>query len=357
MRVLILRGNPRKGGVSDKMADLFAEGLRRTPAHVDDVDLCSSNINPCRGCFICSSSDSARGACPINDDMRAIIPLVEEADALVCVSPVYFYGMSAQMKAFFDRCFPFVKGYDFDKEKGNLINITSFPLKPKKLVTISVASGRLRGSFDAMSATYASIAGALGIEYVADIRRGESPYFSILGGMSLRVRRVLDAMVKAGEQFGLEGFIQPRTLRTAELELAESDAAFAANAKVFWALRKRGDSRGGFSSGAASEDMGILLSEMCKRFSPQNSPKNASIRFDFGDSRVYSIKIAEGSCELCRSSDFKEQLAVYCAPEVWVGLSSGRKNAIEEMKKGFLKVEGDLSLMAKLNRIFPRGNA
>ena len=30
---------------------------------------------------------------------------------------------------------------------------------------------------------------------------------------------------------------------------------------------------------------------------------------------------------------------------------------IEEMKKGFLKVEGDLSLMAKLNRIFPRGNA
>ena len=55
MKVLMLRGNPRKNGVTERLADLFARGLRESGAELFDVDLASKNIGLCRGCFACSA--------------------------------------------------------------------------------------------------------------------------------------------------------------------------------------------------------------------------------------------------------------------------------------------------------------
>ena len=35
MKVLMLRGNPRKNGVTERLADLFARGLRESGAQVE----------------------------------------------------------------------------------------------------------------------------------------------------------------------------------------------------------------------------------------------------------------------------------------------------------------------------------
>jgi multimeric flavodoxin WrbA len=39
MRVLLLRGNPRKSGYTQRLADWFVQGLNEVQAQVDDVDV------------------------------------------------------------------------------------------------------------------------------------------------------------------------------------------------------------------------------------------------------------------------------------------------------------------------------
>ena len=49
MKVLLLRANPRKTGYTQRLADLFAQGLREVGAEVADVDLTGLTIMPCEG--------------------------------------------------------------------------------------------------------------------------------------------------------------------------------------------------------------------------------------------------------------------------------------------------------------------
>ena len=234
MKVLVVRGNPRKNGATARLADLFVRGLRDGGAEVFDADLTALKISPCLGCFHCVRSG---GVCALRDDMRGLLETLAASDALVCASPVYFYSMSAQTKAFFDRCFPLVRGYAYDAEKGRCACVADSARK--KLITIGAASGRL-SSFDALSKTYATIADSMNMESAADIRRGETPYFGALGARSTRVRRILDSFVEAGRAFAETGAIPAEIVATSESEIAENDRVFASRSKIFWELLKNG---------------------------------------------------------------------------------------------------------------------
>ena len=194
MKALFVRAAPRPNGVTSLVGDLFLRGMRRGGAEILDFDMSAKNVADCRGCFACSAGFGRRGVCAIRDDMAEALDFLDGADALVCLTPVYFYSMSAQMKRFFDRCFPFVRGYRFDPESGRMLNETGFLKKRKKFVAISVASGRLDDVFDALSRTYRMVADAMGFEFAADIARGESAYFAMRELGSVRVRRVLSAL-------------------------------------------------------------------------------------------------------------------------------------------------------------------
>lgn len=232
MRVLVVRGNPRKNGVCAKLADLFVSGLKTGGAEVSDFD--ASGVSPCLGCFACKRG----GSCVRRDVMDSVLPALLSADALVCVSPVYFYSMSAQLKAFFDRCFPLVNGYSYDAQSGRFGTHTAFDVQ-KKFVSISAAFGRGDGTFDALSQTYRAIAVSMGFDYCADIRRGESVYFGSLGENSVRVRRILESFARAGEEFAKTGAISPETVSAAESPIAPSDEAFSKRAAVFWRTLNR----------------------------------------------------------------------------------------------------------------------
>ncbi len=244
MKILLVRGNPRVGGVCERIADIFASALKSSGADVFDFDISRSNILPCRGCFACTRSE--KNACVINDDMTKVREFLSDADALVCVSPIYFYSMSSQMKMFFDRCFPFVCGYGFNSETGDIENSLAFRNKKKKFLTISVASGRLESSFAAISQTYRTISDAFGFEYCADIRRSQSPYFTSIGLNSIRVNRILSAFSEAGKSFAISGKIESDIIKRAEESLSQNDERFAEKSKIFWELskiRKVGDTR------------------------------------------------------------------------------------------------------------------
>ena len=99
MNILILSGSPRKGGNTELLAEAFAKGAA-AHHHVEIASVRDYQVNPCLGCNACFKTNSI---CARKDDMALIYEKMSQADMLVIASPVYFYGISAQLKAIIDR--------------------------------------------------------------------------------------------------------------------------------------------------------------------------------------------------------------------------------------------------------------
>lgn len=104
MRTLFILGSPRKNSNTEILARSCGDELLRLGGEVDYLRLHQKNILPCRGCGGCEKN----GHCVIkNDDMAVLYKKVDDADCIVVVSPVYFYGLTAQTKLFIDRFQPY----------------------------------------------------------------------------------------------------------------------------------------------------------------------------------------------------------------------------------------------------------
>jgi multimeric flavodoxin WrbA len=101
MDILIINGSPRKGGNTDLLVEAFVKGASQKH-HVEVVSVHNYKVSPCMGCNACFRSKG--NTCVQKDDMPIIYEKMASADMLVIASPVYFYGLSAQLKAVIDRC-------------------------------------------------------------------------------------------------------------------------------------------------------------------------------------------------------------------------------------------------------------
>ena len=104
-KVLIAMGSPRKEGNSATLAKQVIAGAEATGAEVESFYLHTMNIQPCTACDACRE-DTGKD-CVIDDDMQALYPKLRRADALVIASPIYWFTVSAQTKAFMDRWYAF----------------------------------------------------------------------------------------------------------------------------------------------------------------------------------------------------------------------------------------------------------
>lgn len=122
MKRVIIVGSPRSNGRSAHLAEMLFE------AHIDEqpedelflVPVSEVEIGPCIGCNACRGKipvtfkDDAGGEvtemrhrCVFDDDMQTLYDLIDEADELTVVSPIYFSGAPAPMKCVFDRLQPY----------------------------------------------------------------------------------------------------------------------------------------------------------------------------------------------------------------------------------------------------------
>ena len=99
-RILVLNGSVRRGGNTELLAQSFAEGARKNNS-VEIVSVAEFKVNSCIGCNSCFKRE--KNACFQNDDMTKIYKKLKNTDNLVIASPLYFYGISAQLKAVIDR--------------------------------------------------------------------------------------------------------------------------------------------------------------------------------------------------------------------------------------------------------------
>ncbi|MDE6724257.1 MAG: flavodoxin family protein [Ruminiclostridium sp.] len=101
MRILILNGSPRPDGNTKKMINAFTEGAESAGHHIDTVDVCRKRISGCMACEYCHTS--SKRECVQKDDMVEIYELLKEAEMLVIASPIYYHGISGQLKCVIDR--------------------------------------------------------------------------------------------------------------------------------------------------------------------------------------------------------------------------------------------------------------
>ena len=85
------------------LCEQFKRGAEEKGHNVKLIRIMDANIGYCRACDGCMRNG---GTCVLKDDMAEILELFQKADVLVLATPVYFYGISAQMKTFIDRTYP-----------------------------------------------------------------------------------------------------------------------------------------------------------------------------------------------------------------------------------------------------------
>jgi multimeric flavodoxin WrbA len=99
-KVLGIAGSPRRNGNTELLLKELLNGAEASGLKVELIILSELSISPCTSCDSCQKD----GQCVINDDMQLMYGKLLEADYVVFASPVYFKGVSAQMKALIDRC-------------------------------------------------------------------------------------------------------------------------------------------------------------------------------------------------------------------------------------------------------------
>ena len=100
MKVLGIMGSPRKQGNTDLLLDEVLKGAKSQGAEVEKLIVDKLKISPCREFYGCLKD----GQCTIKDDMQLVYVKLLEADHLIVASPMFFYGLTSQIKALIDRC-------------------------------------------------------------------------------------------------------------------------------------------------------------------------------------------------------------------------------------------------------------
>ncbi len=194
-RVVIFVGSMRKGGNTDLLAQAFAEGAGKNNT-VEIVSVADYKVNPCIGCNSCFAREGNQ--CSQKDDMAEIYEKLRIADMVVIASPVYFYGISAELKAIIDRLHTPMRN--------------EFPIK--KLALLLVGAAALPELFDAIKLQYQLVlkffhledAGMVLVRGVKDIG-------------DIQDTKALEEAYKLGASIGNE---EPRLLVQSEEEAASN---------------------------------------------------------------------------------------------------------------------------------------
>ena len=99
MKITVLFGSPNRHGSTSILVENFVRGATEAGHECEVLDVCHMNIHPCTGCVSCGYE----GPCVQKDDVEQIRAKLVASEMVVFATPLYYYGMSAQLKIVVDR--------------------------------------------------------------------------------------------------------------------------------------------------------------------------------------------------------------------------------------------------------------
>ena len=119
MKALLLNGSPRQGNTHTAL-EALKKGMNQLPdMDIQQINAAEAGVSPCIACQVCGSSSY----CVADDDTNDILDAVAEADVIVFATPVYWWGMTAQLKVIIDKFYSKVKILNTLKKKVGVIVI------------------------------------------------------------------------------------------------------------------------------------------------------------------------------------------------------------------------------------------
>lgn len=110
MKVLLINGSPNEKGCTYTALEEITKVFVKEGIEYELLQIGKKAIKGCAACFACSKSKT--GHCVFNDDVvNEVIDKLKESDAMIVGSPVYYAGISGQVKALMDRVFFAGSGY------------------------------------------------------------------------------------------------------------------------------------------------------------------------------------------------------------------------------------------------------
>jgi multimeric flavodoxin WrbA len=100
MKVTVITGSAHKKGTSAMLADRFIEGAIEAGHDIFRFDSAFETVKPCLACDYCSTHNAE---CVHKDSMEKLYIKLVDADVIVFATPLYYYTVSAQLKAVMDR--------------------------------------------------------------------------------------------------------------------------------------------------------------------------------------------------------------------------------------------------------------
>ena len=116
-KILVISTSLRSRSNSEFLTEKMTEGIREAGHEVKTISLKGKNLKFCTGCLVCQKTQK----CVLNDDAVWIAEKVKLADTLVFSTPIYYYGLSGQMKTLLDRMNPL---YPSDYQFRNVYLLT-----------------------------------------------------------------------------------------------------------------------------------------------------------------------------------------------------------------------------------------
>ena len=118
MNIVAIMASYRKGRTIDTLVDqAIAGALAANPGSTaEKITLIDQHIEYCRNCMACRNDDPSKplAHCVIQDDMQAIYPVLDAADAYIIGTPINMGNETAIFKTFVERsCFVLGKPGNF----------------------------------------------------------------------------------------------------------------------------------------------------------------------------------------------------------------------------------------------------
>ena len=99
MTIAIVNGSARHGN-TEAAINGFVKGI--DGKHKTEIIVADKlNISGCKGCGVCQ----CQNGCIAKDDTNATVDKLVNADMIVFATPVYWWGMTAQLKLVIDKCY------------------------------------------------------------------------------------------------------------------------------------------------------------------------------------------------------------------------------------------------------------
>ena len=124
MKIIGISCSPRKGQTTYTTLKTCLASAQSIDSSIDTqlIELAGLDIRPCLACNGCNKNLK----CPIDDDFSSLIPILADKDigGMIIGTPVYFGSMTAQCKAFLDRCVMFRRnGWIFRDRVAGVLSV------------------------------------------------------------------------------------------------------------------------------------------------------------------------------------------------------------------------------------------